>query len=370
MNQRPDNHPEPLPEGSGSSTFKGGEFRSVAHLRIGLMGCGHVAEFGHLPAIEETAGVELVALYDPVPGKAASYAARFGGQPFEEPDAFFATHLDVVAITSSAPAHRQNVLDAAKHGVHVICEKPIAMTDDEGEEMCAAMEAAGKEFFVGFCYRFSPVAQQIKGWVDGGIVGEVRALRLIYNWHLHGQFMRSAEGEWIESPLYRGRMEEGGPLVDCGVHQIDLARWWLGSEVKDWSAAGAWVGKFEAPDHVWLHMRHETGALTTVEVSYAHGHTAKEPRSVFTYELIGTGGVIRYDRDGYILEARHGQGTLIAPGASEKNFHGMYAALVERLNGLGLEMPTAEDGIIATRIARQATEELVADRRHSGKPTA
>jgi predicted dehydrogenase len=332
-------------------------------LRIGLMGCGHVAEFGHLPAIQESAGLELVALYDPVPGRAADYAARFGGQPFEDAEAFFATNLDVVAITSSAHAHRENVLDASKHGVHVICEKPIAMTDEEGGEMVAAMRAAGKEFFVGFCYRFSPVAQQIKQWVGDGTVGEVRALRLIYNWHLHGQFIRSPAGEWVESPFYRGRMEEGGPLVDCGVHQIDLARWWLGSEVKGWSAAGAWVGKFEAPDHVWLHMRHETGALTTVEVSYAHGHTAKEPRSVFTYELIGTGGVIRYDRDGYILEARHGQGTISVPGASEKNFPGMYAALVERLNGGEIDMPTAQDGIDATRIARQATDSLIAGRR-------
>jgi predicted dehydrogenase len=154
-------------------------------------------------------------------------------------------------------------------------------------------------------------------------------------------------------------MEEGGPLVDCGVHQIDLSRWWLGSEVIGWTPKGAWVGKYQAPDHVWLHMDHEDGAMSTVEVSYSYGHTAKEPRSVFTYELIGTGGVIRYDRDGYILEARTGQGTITAPGASEKNFPGMYAGLVERLNGGKIEMPTAEDGIIATRIARQATDELI-----------
>jgi predicted dehydrogenase len=327
------------------------------------MGCGHVAEFGHLPAIQETAGLELVALHDPVPGKAADYAARFGGQPFEDTEAFFATNLDVIAITSSAPAHYANVLAAASRKVHIICEKPIAMTDEEGEEMVAAMSAAGKEFFVGFCYRFSPVALQIKRWVEDGIVGEIRALRLIYNWHLHGQFMRSPAGEWIESPFYRGRMEEGGPLVDCGVHQIDLARWWLGSEVTQWSAAGAWVGKFDAPDHVWLHMTHASGALTTVEVSYAHGHTAKEPRSVFSYELIGTGGVIRYDRDGYILEARHGQGTISVPGASEKNFPGMYAALVERLNGCEVDMPMAQDGIGATRIARHATDSLIVGRK-------
>lgn len=331
-------------------------------LRIGLMGCGNVAEFGHLPAILSTDGLELVALYDPAPGKAAAYAERFGGNPFDDIDDFFDSGLDIVAITSSAPAHLSNVLDAAAHHVHVICEKPIAMNDAEGATMVSAMKNSGKEFFVGFCYRFSPVAQQIKRWVDEAIVGEIRALRLVYNWHLHGQYIHLPDGSWTESPFYRGRMEEGGPLVDCGVHQIDLGRWWLGSEVTEWSAAGAWIGEFEAPDHIWLHTRHDTGALTTVEISYAHGHTAKEPRSVFTYELIGTGGVIRYDRDGYILEARNGQGTITAPGASEKNFPGMYSALVERLNGANIQMPTAQDAIIATRIARQATDWMIAAR--------
>jgi predicted dehydrogenase len=329
--------------------------------RIGVMGCGNVAEFGHLPAIAAVPDLDLVALYDPIPARSEANAAKFGGQAFIDSAAFFAAGLDVVAITSSAPAHLQNVLDAAKHHVHVMCEKPIAMTDAEGAQMIEAMAEARKEFFVGFCYRFSPVAVQIKRWVEQEIVGEIRALRLIYNWHLHGQFQHLPDGSWVESALYRGRMDEGGPLVDCGVHQIDLARWWLGSEVIDWTAAGAWIGQHEAPDHVWLHTRHDTGALTTVEVSYAHGHTAKEPRSTFTYELIGTGGVIRYDRDGYILEARHGQGTITVPGASEKNFPGMYAALVDHLNGGKIGMPTAQDGLIATRIAREATESLIRD---------
>jgi predicted dehydrogenase len=331
-------------------------------IRIGLIGCGQVAEFGHLPAIVSTHGLELVALYDPAPSKAEAYAARFGGKPFEEAGAFFESGLDVVAVTSSAPAHLSNVLDAARHGVHVMCEKPIAMTDAEGVEMVAAMKEAGKEFFVGFCYRFSPVAQQIKRWVEEGIVGEIRATRLIYVWNLHGQYMESPDHRWIDNPLYVGRMHEGGPLVDCGVHQIDLARWWLNSKASNWSAAAAWVAGYDAPDHVWLHMHHETGATSTIEVSYSYGHTAQHPRSIFTYELIGTGGVIRYDRDGYILEARHGQGTTTAPGASEKNFPGMYAALVSRLTGHDVEMPTAEDGIIATKIARRATESLIESR--------
>lgn len=330
----------------------------MSRLRIGLIGCGHVAEFGHLPAIEATEDLELVALCDPVPGRAAEFAERFGGEGFVDPEAFWNQDFDVVAVTSSAPAHRENVLAAARRGLHVLCEKPIAMTEADGAEMVAAMERAGKEFFVGFCYRFSPVAEQLRRWVEAGVVGEIRAARLIYIWGLHGEYTQSADGEWIRSPLYRGRMEEGGPLVDCGVHQIDLARWWLG-EVASWSAAGAWFGDHRAPGHVWLHLGHESGATTTVEVSYAYTHTAKAPRDVFMYELIGEGGLLRYDRNGYVLEARTGQETIRLPGASEKNFPGMYAALARRLRGEPVVMPTAHDGLIATRIAREATDHLI-----------
>ena len=70
-------------------------------------------------------------------------------------------------------------------------------------------------------------------------------------------------------------------MVDCDVHSIDLARHWLGSEVARHTALGAWVADYEAPDHMWLHLDHESGAHTMVEMSFTYGHTAKEPISFF-----------------------------------------------------------------------------------------
>jgi len=329
------------------------------------MGCGSVADFGHLPAIRQTAGLELVSLYDPHKGRVQAASAKFGGRPFSDADAFFDSGLDAVVVTSPAPAHRENVLEAAKRGLHVLCEKPIAMNDQEGAEMVAAMKAAGKMLLVGFVYRFSPVAQQFKQWISEGVVGDIRALRMFYVWNLHGQYEQLPDGTWQESAMYRARIEEGGPLVDCGVHQIDLCRWWLGAEVSSFSGSGAWVlDGYEAPDHVNLAMNFAGGQTAWVEVSYSYGHTAREPRSEFSYHAIGTGGVLRYDRAGYVLEARAGDRTITAPGASEKNFPGMYAAwLVALRSGEPGDFPTAEDGLIATRIARTATDELIGKRK-------
>jgi predicted dehydrogenase len=325
------------------------------------MGCGVVADYGHLPAIKQTKGLDLVALFDPNKAAVEHAAQKFGvANAFTDQDAFLDCGLDAVVVTSPAPAHRPNVLGAAERGLHVLCEKPIAMTDDEAEEMIGAMELAGKMLAVGFVYRFSHVAAQMKRWVETGAVGEIRSLRLVYLWDLHGRFEQDKDLNWVEASRWRGRMEEGGPMVDCGVHQIDLARWWLGQEVVRWSAEGAWVvDDYRAPDHMWLHMDHERGTHTLVEMSFSYGHTAKEPAPLFTYELIGSGGVLRYDRNGWLLEARHGQGVLRVPGASEKNFLGMHEAFAHALaTGDPSGMPTARDGLIATAIARDATEAI------------
>lgn len=319
------------------------------------MGYGDVASFGHVPAIRES-GLELAAVYDPNPARLAEFGERGTASASE----FFEQKLDAVVIASPAGAHKANVLECARRKLPVLCEKPIAETDEDAEEMIAAM--ADTPFWIGFVYRFSPVATQIKRWIEDGVIGEPRLYRFVYDWDLHGQFAQS-EGEWGESPRFRGRMLEGGPLVDCGVHQIDLARWWSGREVEGWQARGAWVlDGYDAPDTVFLHMDLEGGAKASVEVSFSYGHTAREARSLFTYDVFGTGGTVRYDRDGYLLEARTGDAVIRGEGASEKNFAGMYAALREALEtGDPTLLPSARDGLIATRIATSATDSL---RRH------
>lgn len=333
-------------------------------IRIGVVGCGEVANFGHLPAIVSNPQFQVAALFDPNEDRLTATAEKFGNPPsFRDIASFYRTGLDAVVIASPAPTHRENVLLAAKQGVHVLCEKPISDDEDEAVEMAAAMEETGKIFTIGFCYRFSPVSRQIQDWVAEGVIGTVRSLRLIYIWNLHGRFEQDAAGSWVESPRWRGRMVEGGPMVDCGVHCIDLARMWLGQEPVRVSGEGAWVANYDAPDHMYLHMDHAGGAHTMVEMSFSHGHTAKEPLNQFSYELIGDGGVIRFLRDGYILEARTGQEIIRAPGASEKNFEGMYAEFAHAITSGDLSgLPTSEDGIIATRLAWQATRHAISQR--------
>ena len=323
------------------------------------MGAGDVANFGHAPAINATEGMTLAAVYDPVPGKASDFASRHhGGGGYDEVEAFFKSGLDAVVVTSPAFVHRENVLEAAARKLPVLCEKPIADDVADAESMIAAMANAGAPLSIGYVYRFSPVAQQIKRWLDEGVLGAPKVLRLDYLWHLHGQWRPGPEGNWIVSPYWRGRMAEGGPLVDCGVHFIDLARWWLNSEVVDSRVEAAWVSEveFDAPDHVWAHLVHANGAQTACELSFSYGHNAKDPAPIFSYDVIGDAGTIRYEREGWRLELRDGNGLTTGPSSSEKGFWEMYSTWRDAIqSGDYSEMPSANDGMIATKIATDLT---------------
>jgi len=327
--------------------------------RIGLMGCGVVADYGHLPAIKAVDDLDLVALYDPNP-----QTVQAAAQKFHVPHActslpeFFSHNLDAVAITSPAPAHLDNIRQCASHGLHVLCEKPLAMTDADVAQEIQLMQAAHKILATAFCYRFSPVSLKIKQLIDEGAIGTPRSLRLIYLWNCHGKFRTSGSTKTLD-PRWHGRMIEGGPMVDCGVHQIDLARFWIGP-VAHSSAHGAWVNnEYSAPDHMYLHLDHTSGAHTLVEISYSYAHTAKDPFWQFSYEIIGTTGVIRFDRERQVFELRNESQTLSLPFDHEKNFQGMYQAFAHALQTGDLgPLPTAHDGLLATQLARQATEHL------------
>jgi predicted dehydrogenase len=332
--------------------------------KVGVLGCGMIAELGHLPALKQVPGLVLEAVYDVNWERALAMQHKFGiPHAYPEEQAFWESDLDAVVICTPAPLHLANVMAAAAHGKHVLCEKPLAMEEGDIQRMIVTMSEAGRMLFTGFTYRFSGSAREIQRLVRAGAIGEVRSLRLNYLWNLHGKWTWTSGGEKIASPLRVGRMLEGGPLVDCGVHQIDLARWWLQSEVEWQRGIGVWVEDYEAPDHMYLHMGHACGAHTFVEMSFSYNSTSREPRSHFQYELIGTDGVIRYNREEHSFELRNSHGTHWLPWHPEKNFAGMHMEFAHALaTGEARDMPTAMDGLLATRIARSATEEAIKSR--------
>lgn len=333
---------------------------SAPMFKMGLIGCGEVATYGHLPAIRQCSHLALHALYDPDPARLEAAGRQFGvARTYSDLETFFRSGIEAVVITSPAPVHKDNVMGAARHRLPVLCEKPLAMNPEEGEAMIAAMAQAGAPLYVAFCYRFSPVALRIRELLAAKAIGDVRSLRLIYNWNLHGKY--TLEGGERKIQLRRkNRMLEGGPMIDCGTHQIDLARFWLHSEVVRFSGHGAWVEDYEAPDHMWVHLDHANGAHSMVEISYSYHQVSRTPRMEFVYELIGSEGVIRYDRSARSFTLDNAEGCMELPYAAEKNFEGMYEEFARALEfGSSSLLPGGRESLAVIKIASETTREAI-----------
>lgn len=331
------------------------------------MGCGVVAGYGHLPAIRDVDGLEIGALFDPDPAAVAEMAERYhvpAERACSDEAAFFAHDLDGVLISSPAPAHEANVNAAAAVGLPILCEKPLSMDKAQGERMIAAAASAGVPLYIAFCYRFSKASLRIKQLIDEGAIGQVRSLRLIYVWDCHGKFNHRDPAQGI-APYRDGRMKEGGPMVDCGTHQIDLAQWWTGSPIVRATGHGAWIddADYDAPDHTWGQFTHDNGAHTCVEISYSHGHTAQHPESVFQYEIVGSDGLIIYDRNRSRFELRNASGTFPQEYHDEKGFDDLHRAFAHTLNtGEAGDLPTAQEGLRVTDLAVEVTTQAIAAR--------
>lgn len=336
----------------------------MSAIKIGVMGCGVVSEYGHLPPLRDSKRFDVRSLMDPDRNRLEDYQRRFGvPQGYTEQEAFFKSGLDAVSICSPAPFHLANIQGCAAHGLPALCEKPLAMDADEAQQIVDLMKQANLPLYVGFCYRFSGCAQTIRDLVRNNAIGQVRTLRLIYNWDCHGKYEQDATGKWVKYQRRIDRMLEGGPMVDCGVHQIDLAQWWLDSPVVRYAGHGSWADEYEAPDHVFLHMDHDCGAHTMVEMSYSYGHTTRNKYNEFIYELIGTDGIIRYERNTNLFELRTDQFTEKLRHTGEKNFAVMYDHLANALqNDDPGDLCTGEQAIRATEIARKATDAIIAER--------
>lgn len=199
--------------------------------RIGMIGAGGIARTSHLPAFTGLKDrCEVAAICDPVETSAKAAAALFGVKRV------FASHqemiqsgeLDAVIVATPNKFHSEPTLDALAAGLHVLCEKPLAMNGGEAGRMCAAARKAGKVLQVGLQARFAGASQTLKDMVDHGDLGFIyfaraQALRRrgVPGW---GVFIDKAE-------------QGGGPLVDIGVHILDLTLWLMGNP-KPISATG------------------------------------------------------------------------------------------------------------------------------------
>ena len=190
-------------------------------LRLGIVGCGAVAEQYHLPAVAACADVELVALADPDLHRARELGERFGAALVTDDHARLAGAVDAAIVAVPNSLHAPIASELAAAGIHVLVEKPLARTTAECDAIAAAARAGGVVAAVGHDFRQFPVARTAKAIIAGELIGEIDSVELL----------QSTGGRWPYATTYVYSREDagGGVLIDFGVHMLDLLSWWLGA---------------------------------------------------------------------------------------------------------------------------------------------
>ena len=119
-------------------------------LKIGILGCGKIAQVRHIPEYASNPNCELVGFFNPTKSRAEDMAAKYGGKAYDSAEELLADpEIDAVSVCAANNAHAELTIKALKAGKHVLCEKPMAVTLADCEEMVKVAKEEGKLLMIG-----------------------------------------------------------------------------------------------------------------------------------------------------------------------------------------------------------------------------
>ncbi|MCB0124204.1 MAG: Gfo/Idh/MocA family oxidoreductase [Caldilineaceae bacterium] len=268
-------------------------------IRVGLVGCGGIAQSQHLPGYLRTENVEIAALCDVnatlLHRVAEQYSVTAWYSDYREllalPD------LDAVDICTAPDSHFPIALAAIKAGKHVFCEKPLALTYPEAKQLYDAAQAAGVVTGIGFVHRVTPAARLAHQLVSSGALGEIYSVMAIFS--AGGANYAAQPMRWRNQQQVAG----AGALFDLGSHMVDMVRWWLGQEITTVSAqTRIFVPQRQWPNGAWATV--DTDDASTMMAGFAGGAMATFMNSFAAtgrgfdqrVELYGSNGALIYDQ--------------------------------------------------------------------------
>lgn len=201
-------------------------------IRIGFIGVGNIAQNAIMPAYLKQSDVEIVAVCDLKEARAREVAERHGiphvytdfNEMVKRDD------IDAISVCTWNNSHAPATIAALQAGKHVLCEKPPAMTVAEAEEMRDAAKDAGKVLMYGLVQRFRTEVTVLKEFMEAGKFGD------IYFGKTSILRRRGTPLGWFTDPAKSG----GGPVIDIGVHLIDVTRYLMGSPQPTRVSAQVW----------------------------------------------------------------------------------------------------------------------------------
>ncbi|MFG6114750.1 Gfo/Idh/MocA family protein [Halobacillus sp. MO56] len=247
-------------------------------LRMGIIGVGGIATQRHIPAYQSLSDqVEITAIQDVDEKRARQVTEEFDIPQVHEDYGTLFDHVDAVTICTPNKFHAEISIAALEAGVHVMCEKPMAMTTEEGKAMVEAARKNDRLLSIAYHYRYTPEARLAKTVITNGEIGDplvtrVQALR-----------RRKVPGWGV---FTNKELQGGGSLIDFGCHLLDLSLWLLDDpkpvevmgrtydrlskipgQVNDW---GPFDHKnFNVDDHVTSYITFDNGMSMQFETSWA-----------------------------------------------------------------------------------------------------
>lgn len=250
-------------------------------LKVGIIGCGGIANGKHMPSLAKLDTVEMVAFCDIVEDRAIDAAKRFGTEDAkvytDYKELLKDESIDVVHVCTPNKSHSFITIDSLEAGKHVMCEKPMAKTSEEARKMVEAAKRTGKKLTIGYQNRHTPEARYLKKVCNRGDLGEIYFARAF-------SIRRRAVPTW--GVFLNEEEQGGGPLIDIGTHSLDLTLWMmdnykpkmvmgstfqkLGKKANSANAWGPWnPDKFTVEDSAFGFIKMEDGSTIILESSWA-----------------------------------------------------------------------------------------------------
>jgi UDP-N-acetylglucosamine 3-dehydrogenase len=286
---------------------------------VALIGSGSIATFRHAPEYAAHPDVDIVAFVDRVPERAEKLAKKYGAKAFSKAeDVLDMKSVDAVSICTPNAFHAPLTIAALKAGKHTLCEKPIATSSREANDMIAAAQKSGKFLMIGHNQRLMPLHVKAKQLLEAGVIGKVITFRT--------SFAHPGPETWsIEGPtgwFFDKKQAFVGSMGDLGVHKADLLRFLLGEEIVE---AAAMVGHLHKPmgdvdDNAVCVLRTASGAIGSLTASWTHN-----PGEDNTTTFYGSKGILRlgsHPQYSVIVELAGGEKQFYQTGKIQTNEEG------------------------------------------------
>jgi predicted dehydrogenase len=252
-------------------------------LRFGVVGCGRIAKrHCELLGNGEIANAALAAVCDIAIEKAEKFGREFGVPVFADMDEMVRTiPLDVLVVLTESGNHAEHVIRLAKHGKHIVVEKPMALTLSDADAMIRACDANGIRLFVVKQNRFNVPVIKLRQALEAGRFGKL--------------VMGTVRVRWARSQAYydqdpwRGTWAlDGGVLTNQASHHIDLLEWMMGEVESVFAKTTRALANIEAEDTAVVVLKFANGALGVIEAT-----TATRPKDLEgSISILGEGGTV------------------------------------------------------------------------------